>query len=118
MPAPVMGRSGDEWRRCRGTCPARVRAPPARRLRGVVAIDEVALGQRDDAVAEAEQPQDFEMFARLRHDGIVGGDDEQGEVDAGGSGEHVLDEALVARHVHDAEAVGGRDRGGRSRCRW
>ena len=71
----------------------------ARRL-----VHEVALGQGDDAVAQAEQAEDFEVLARLRHDRIVGGDDEQGEVDAGGAGEHVLDEALVAGHVDDAEA--------------
>ena len=55
-------------------------------------------------MAEAKQAEDFEVFASLRHDGIVGGDDEQGEIDAGRPGEHVLDEALVAGHVHDAEA--------------
>ena len=54
---------------------------------------------------EAEQPEDFQVFAGLRHDRVVGRDDEQGEVDAGGPGEHVLDEPLVAGHVHDAEAV-------------
>ena len=58
------------------------------------------------------------MLARLRHDRIVGGDDEQGQIDAGGAGEHVLDEALVARHVDDAEAIAVAVRDGRSRCRW
>ena len=43
------------------------------------------------------------MFAGLRHDAVVGRDDEQGEVDAGRPGEHVLDEPLVPRHVHDAQ---------------
>ena len=85
----------------------------ARRL-----VDEIALGQGDDAVTQAEQAEDFEMFARLRHDRIVGGDDEHGEVDAGGAGEHVLDEALVAGHVDDAEADTAAGRGWRSRCRW
>ena len=68
-------------------------------------IDEVALGERDDAVAQAEQLEDFEMFARLRHDRIVGSDHQDGEIDAGGAGEHVLDEAFMARHIDDAEAV-------------
>ena len=67
-------------------------------------VHEVALGQGDDAVPQAEQPEDFEVLARLRHDRVVGRDDEHGEVDAGGAGEHVLDEALVAGHVDDAEA--------------
>ena len=45
------------------------------------------------------------MLAGLRHDRVVGGDDEHDEVDAGGAGEHVLDEAFVARDIDDAEAV-------------
>ncbi len=81
-------------------------------------VDQVALGQGDDAVAQAEQAEDFQVLARLRHDRIVGGDDQHGQVDAGGAGEHVLDEALVAGHVDDAEAVSRPGRGWRSRCRW
>jgi hypothetical protein len=56
-------------------------------------------------VPQAEQAKDFEVFPRLRHDRIVGRHDEQREVDAGRPGEHVLDETLVAGHVHDAEAI-------------
>ena len=85
----------------------------ARRL-----VDQVALGQCDDAVPQAEQAQNFEVLARLRHHRIVGGNDEHGQVDAGGAGQHVLDEALVAGHVDDAEAELAADRAWRSRCRW
>ena len=49
-------------------------------------IDEVAFGQGDDAVLQAEQLEDFEMLAGLRHDGIVGGNDKDGEINAGGAG--------------------------------
>ncbi len=73
----------------------------ARRL-----IDEVALGQGDDAVSQSEQAQDLQVLARLRHDRVVGRHHEHGQVDAGGAGQHVLDETLVAGHVHDAEAEG------------
>ena len=45
------------------------------------------------------------MLARLRHHRIVGGDDEHGQVHTGGAGEHVLDEALVAGHIDDAEPI-------------
>ncbi len=69
-------------------------------------IDEIALGQGDDAVTQTEQAKDFQMFARLRHDGIVGRHHEDGQVDAGGAGQHVLDETLVAGHIDDAEAEG------------
>ena len=47
------------------------------------------------------------MFARLRHYTIVGGDHEQGEVDAAGTGDHRVHEALVAGHVDEAEHVTG-----------
>src|SRR3954464_9941270 len=45
------------------------------------------------------------MLAGLRHDRVVGRDDQEGEVDAGGPGEHVLDEPLVPGAVHDAQVV-------------
>src|SRR5207244_1970717 len=46
------------------------------------------------------------VLAGLRLDRLAGADHEQGQVDAGGPGEHVLDEALVPGHVNDAQAVG------------
>ena len=67
-------------------------------------VHEVGLGERDEAAAHAEELEDFEVLAGLGHDRIVGRDDEQREVDAGGPGEHVLDEPLVAGHVHDAQS--------------
>ena len=41
------------------------------------------------------------MLARLRHHALVGRDDQQGDVDAADAGQHVVDEALMARHVDD-----------------
>ncbi len=67
-------------------------------------IHHVGLGDGDDAVTQAEQFEDFEMFAGLRHDAVVGGHDEQGEIDAGRPGEHVLDEAFVPGNIDDAQA--------------
>ena len=64
-------------------------------LRAVV-VDQVALGQRDHAVADAEQLHDRGVLARLRHDAVVRGHDEQEEVDPGRAGDHRPDEALVA----------------------
>ena len=103
MPSPVcadVARSGSVLQKCSLHQLADLQFDHlARRL-----IDEIALGQGDDAVTQAEQAQDFQMLACLRHDGIVGGHDEHGQVDAGGAGEHVLDETLVAGHIDDAEA--------------
>jgi hypothetical protein len=38
----------------------------------------------------------------LRHDALVGGDDEKGHVDPRGTGEHVLDEPFVTGDIHHA----------------
>ena len=74
-----------------------------------VVVDEVGLGERDDAARDAEQAADVEMLARLRLDRLVGGDDEEHQVDAADAGQHVLDEALVAGDVDEAEAQSGRE---------
>lgn len=65
--------------------------------------DEVAFGEGDETVAEAQQGQDVEVFAGLGHDAVVGGDDEDDAVDAGGPGDHGLDEVFVAGDVDDAD---------------
>jgi len=46
------------------------------------------------------------VLAGLGLDGFVGRDDEQHQVDAADSGEHVLDETLVPGHVDETEAEG------------
>ena len=43
------------------------------------------------------------MLAGLRHDAVVCGDHQQHEIDAGGAGQHVVNEFLVPRHVDEAE---------------
>ena len=65
-------------------------------------VHRIGLRERDDALIDAEQPQDVQVFEGLGHDAVVGGDDEQEGVDAGRSRDHVLDEALVAWHVDQA----------------
>ena len=69
------------------------------RLRG-----EVGFRDHEDGASNPEQMQDVEMLLRLRHHAVVGRDGEEHQVDAVGAGEHVPDESLVARHVHDARA--------------
>ena len=83
-----------------GAARARSRPRPRRAASGV---DEIGLGQRDDAALDAEQVDDREMLARLRHDAVVGGDHQQHEIDAGRAGQHVVHELLVPRHVDEAE---------------
>ncbi len=50
-----------------------------------------------------EQGADFQVFAGLGHHPLVGGHHQQHEVDAAHSGNHVLHEPLVARHIHDRQ---------------
>ena len=69
-----------------------------------LAVREIGLGQRDEAVPDAEQIADRDVLAGLGHHAFVGGHDQQHEVDAGGAGDHRAHERLVARHVDDAEA--------------
>jgi hypothetical protein len=73
-----------------------------------VGIHQIGLGQRDDAARDAQQAADIEMLARLRLDGFVGSDHEQHQVDAAHARQHVLDEALVAGDVDEAEPHIGR----------
>ena len=41
------------------------------------------------------------MLFGLGHDAVIGGDSEENQIDAVRSGEHVFDEALVARDIDD-----------------
>ena len=66
-------------------------------------IDEIDLGERDDPRGEPQQLHDVEMLAGLGHDAIVGGDDQQGEIEAGGPGDHVAHEAFVSGDIDEAE---------------
>src|SRR6185295_18882840 len=98
--------------RCRGDLnewSVRERCAPQRRadigdreLRPFV-IDEIAFRERDNTSIDAEQPEDREMLARLRHDALIGSDDEKDGVDAADPREHVADEVLMARHVDEAD---------------
>jgi len=51
----------------------------------------------------SQQIHNVEMFARLRHDGVVCGDDQHGDVDARRAGNHVPDKAFVTGHIDDAQ---------------
>ena len=81
-------------------------------------VDEILLGNRDDAARDPQQPADGEVLARLRHHRLVGGDDQQHGVDAADPGQHVLDETLVSRHVDEREIDVANLRVRESRGRW
>ena len=70
-------------------------------------IDKVGLGQRDHAPANPEQAADLEVLASLGHDRLVRCYHKGHDVDPADPGQHVLDEAFVARHVDESETQAG-----------
>src|SRR5690606_4864593 len=58
---------------------------------------------RDDTARDVEQIEDLQVLDGLRHDAVVGGDYEQGEVDAAYAGQHVAHESLMAGNVDEAD---------------
>jgi len=70
-----------------------------------VGIDAISLGDGDAAVFDAQQLCNRQMFARLRHDAVVGGDDQQQGVNARRPRNHGVDEFFVTRYVYDAQCA-------------
>ena len=68
-----------------------------------VGLDQIGLGQRDQSGFDPQQRADRQVLARLRHHALVGRDDQHRQVDSADAGQHVPDEALVARHVDDLD---------------
>ena len=56
---------------------------------------------------DPEELADLQVLPGLGHDPFVRGDDQGHQVHAGGAGHHVAHEALVPRHVHDAQTLAG-----------
>ena len=66
-------------------------------------IGNVALGKDDEPAVQVEEAADVEVFAGLRHHGLVCRNNQHHEVDPTGARQHVLDEALVARDVDERQ---------------
>ena len=66
-------------------------------------LDCIDLGQCHRAHAHAEQVENGEVLAGLRHRAVVSRDHQQRAVNAGHTGEHVVDKAFVAGHVDEAQ---------------
>ena len=83
--------------------PARKASVSARASSSSSSSTRSALVSATTPSVDPEQLDDREVLHGLRHDAVVGGDDEQEEVDAGRPGHHGAHEALVAGDVDDAE---------------
>ena len=66
-------------------------------------VHQVGLGHHHQPSGDAQDVEDGQMLAGLGHHALIGGNNEQGQVNAAHPGQHIFDEALVARHVHDAD---------------
>lgn len=76
-------------------------------------LDQVSLGESNDTARNAHQVKNGEMLTRLGHDRLVGGNDQQRQVNSADTSQHVLDKVLVPGHIHDADVptTGKRDPG-------
>ena len=67
-----------------------------------VRIRHVALGDDHHAVPDAQKLQNAQMLHRLRHEALVGGHHQHGQIDAASPRQHIADELFVAGDIHDA----------------
>src|SRR5215213_3684372 len=65
-------------------------------------VHRIGFRECEGPLFDTEESQDVQVFSGLGHDAVVGGDDEQECIDPRRSRDHVLDEALVPRHVDQA----------------
>ena len=113
------GRDRNDFGAGEAVSPPAIASISAATSRAGARVGEIGLRHRDDAVLDAEQIDDRQMLERLRHDAVVGRDDEEHEVDAGGAGQHVVDEASrgpARRRSRSPRRPAPADR--RSRDRW
>ena len=66
-------------------------------------LHEIGLGERHHHLIDAQQPNDVEMLSCLWHHALVGGHDHEDQIHPSGACQHITDEPLVSRDVHDAE---------------
>src|SRR5881392_3512604 len=76
-----------------------------------LALDAIDLGERHGAARYAEELQDRNMLARLRHHPIVGRHDQQREVDAARPRHHGMQQTLVTGYVDESEHLAVGERG-------
>ena len=83
------------------------------RQRQRLLVDDIGLRDGDDALLDAEQPEDREVLVRLRARALGSIDHQQEEVDSRGARDHRPDEPLVARDVDERKRRSVRKREGR-----
>ena len=104
QPFARLGRDGDDLRPFEDSAFERVLYVGGHELDPLL-VNEVALGERNQAPGYLEKVQNGEVFARLRHHRLVRGDYEHGEINSPDTGEHIVHEPLVPGNVNDAYLV-------------
>ena len=64
-------------------------------------LHHVALGDDYQPLPDAQQGEDLQVLHRLRHEALIGGHHQHGQVDAPRPGQHIFNKLLVAGHVHN-----------------
>ena len=68
-------------------------------------IHEIDFREDDQPLFHPKQFADLHVFPRLGHDPFIGRNHQGDKIDAGGSGDHVLHKALMARNIDDSQTV-------------
>ena len=70
-------------------------------------VQQIDLGEHDQSLFDTEQLADFQVFPGLGHDALVGGNHQCHQINPGGSGNHVLDKALMAGNIDNPQKSPG-----------
>ena len=104
-PVPRRRRDGDDRRAGEERAGEALGDLHRRQLDELGVVEQVDLGEGDDAVGDADELEDAQVLLALRLPALGGGDDEEAGVDAADAGEHVAQEAHVAGDVDEADRL-------------
>lgn len=74
---------------------------------GHALFDEIDFRHDHETAGQPEDAHDLEVLARLRHHGVVGGDDEHDDVESRRTRHHVSDEPFVPGNVDETDLTSG-----------
>src|SRR5215470_2821079 len=68
-----------------------------------IAVDQIGLGENNQAALDPQQAADVEVFAGLRLDGLIRGNDQQHQIHSRRAREHVADKTFMAGNIHETK---------------
>ena len=106
---PIQAKPGRGRDRDDGSCGERSRREQRRdflyALVDLIVTGEISLAQRHDSLPDIQQIGDHEMLARLRHDAVIGRNNQEQRLNAGHACQHVVHIAFVTGHIDKADAA-------------